>query len=260
MTPDFAPLQRVLDQWAAAGHLARFWLRDDDAVTPTSALDRLLEIGASHAVPLTLAVIPQPTGPALAGRLAQCERVEVAVHGWAHANHARPGRKSCELGDDRPSADVLVELAAGLHRLGDLHGSRAVPLLVPPWNRIAPDVVSGLPGIGYAGLSVYGPEPATAPLTVLNTHIDLIDWHGTRGGRPTGSMVSEITARLRQIADTGPPAGPRTLGHVGILSHHLVHDRTAWNFLAGLLAATVGHPGCRWMSAADLVLSSPPTG
>ena len=64
----FDPLMRELDGWQAAGGIARFWLRDDDAVEPTAALDRLL--GAMNGMPLTLAVIPAFSGAALAARLA----------------------------------------------------------------------------------------------------------------------------------------------------------------------------------------------
>ncbi|MGO7418364.1 polysaccharide deacetylase, partial [Rhizobium ruizarguesonis] len=36
------PLRRELDLWQAAGRVARFWLRDDDAVEPTLALEMLI--------------------------------------------------------------------------------------------------------------------------------------------------------------------------------------------------------------------------
>ena len=40
---------------------------------------------------------------------------------------------------------------------------------------------------------------------------------------------------------------------VGILTHHLVHDETAWLFLEGLFAATVAHPACRWVSIREFI-------
>lgn len=227
-------LTRALDDLAARGAQARFWLRDDDATLPTTALDRLLALG----LPVTLAVIPEPTGAALADRLAGT-MAEVAVHGWAHANHAGPGEKKIELGLHRPLPAVLGELAQGLARLRALHGDRALPLLVPPWNRIAPAVAAGLPGIGFAALSTFGPEPE-APPRRINAHVDIIDWRGTRRGKDPAALEAEILSRL---------ATGRT---VGILTHHLAHDRGAWAFLDALARAT-DHPAARWVSARALM-------
>src|SRR5216684_8019215 len=67
---DWLDLERELDAWRAAGRSATLWWRDDDAVRPTPALDRLLAIAAG--VPLALAVIPGPTGAPLAERLVSC--------------------------------------------------------------------------------------------------------------------------------------------------------------------------------------------
>lgn len=247
MTDPFAPLQRALDGFAEAGKSARFWLRDDDAVEPTAALDRLLALGADHDVPLTLAVIPQFTGTALAGRL-QGLTVEVALHGWSHANHAPPGAKSCELGSDRAAPAVLAELAAGLAHLRDLHGDRVVPVLVPPWNRIDPALIRFLPALGFRGLSVFGPEKGDPPPLRLNVHVDLIDWRGARGGRDTDALVADLVRRLAVVRETGAP--------IGYMTHHLVHDPAAWEFTEQLFAITAAHPGARWHRLSDLLTAA----
>ncbi|HUA50624.1 MAG TPA: hypothetical protein VMB81_00595, partial [Candidatus Sulfotelmatobacter sp.] len=62
-------LEREFAQWAAAGRTATLWWRDDDAVAPSAALDRLLTLGAGRA-PVALAVVPEPAGEPLARRLA----------------------------------------------------------------------------------------------------------------------------------------------------------------------------------------------
>ena len=232
-------LRRALDARAVTGDPALFWLRDDDATEPDAALDRLLDLTASS-VPLTLAVIPAFSGAALAERLADTPGASVAVHGWSHANHAGPGEKPQELGPHRPADAVLAQIARGAAHLTALHGRRALPMLVPPWNRIAPAVVQGLPALGFRALSVFGPEQPS-PLRQINTQVDLIDWRGTRGGRPEPALTAELLARLQ----TGGP--------VGLLTHHKVHDAAAWRFLTRLLALTAAHPGCRWVAAADLM-------
>jgi hypothetical protein len=164
------------------------------------------------------------------------------VHGWSHRNHAPAGEKKQELGAHRPAAVVLAEIAGGLARLRALHGAGLVPVLVPPWNRIAAEVVAGLPALGFAALSTFGP-PRPAPLAVINTHVDLIDWHGTGGGRAPDALLSDLLGALDR-----PESGA-----IGLLSHHLVHDAQAWSFLARLFELTQGHPGCRWTSLAALL-------
>lgn len=235
-------LRKALDARAKENRPALLWWRDDDAVEPTAELDRLLDLSAASAVPLTLAVIPEGTGAPLAERLAGLGGISVAVHGWSHRNHAPSSEKKQELGVHRPVGVVLDELAKGLAHLRALHPARFVPMLVPPWNRIAPGVVEGLPALGFAALSTFGPAK-TAPLQVVNTHVDLMDWHRTRGGRPTGELLDE----LARVIDGN------ALEAIGILSHHLVHDAQCWSFLGTLFALTRSHPGCRWVRVNDLL-------
>ncbi len=99
------PLLSELAGWERAGRKADFWLRDDDAVEPTAALDRLLTLTEKYGVPVALAVIPAFTGAALAKRLDEAPHAVVAVHGWSHENHAAAGEKKQELGSaSRPGS------------------------------------------------------------------------------------------------------------------------------------------------------------
>ncbi|MBX5155857.1 MULTISPECIES: polysaccharide deacetylase family protein [unclassified Rhizobium] len=240
------PLRRELDRWQAAGRVARFWLRDDDAVEPTLALEMQLALTGESAVPLTLAVIPGLTGGALAARLAGEAGVTVAVHGWSHTNHARPEGKKQELGGDRPADVVLGELGEGLRLLQRLHPTRFLPVLVPPWNRIDAALIPALPALGFTALSVYGRAQQDGPVPLLNTHVDIIDWHGTRGGRSEAELVAELVAELDdRFAGSDEP--------IGVLTHHLVHDAAAWNFLSALFAATGRHPAVHWSAASALL-------
>jgi peptidoglycan/xylan/chitin deacetylase (PgdA/CDA1 family) len=233
-----------LDRWQQAGKVAQFWLRDDDAVEPAAALDRLLDISAAFSVPLTLAVIPAHTGEALVERLRREPLSSVAVHGWSHRNHAGLGEKKQELGRHRPAQDVLSELKRGFDQLTALYGERFVPMLIPPWNRIDAALVPQLAGLGYRALSVYGPERQAA-LPLINTHADVMDWHGTRGGRDPQALAVEIAVRLKHMFDHG--------GAMGLLTHHLVHDAAVWDFMTALFKATAHHPACRWTPVADIL-------
>ncbi|WP_017996805.1 polysaccharide deacetylase family protein [Rhizobium leguminosarum] len=240
------PLRRELDRWQAAGRVARFWLRDDDAVEPTQALETLMALAGENNVPLMLAVIPGLTGEALAVRLGEETSVAVAVHGWSHTNHAGPQGKKQELGGERPGEAVLGELGEGFRLLQRLHPARFLPVLVPPWNRIDAALIPALPALGFAALSVYGRAKQDGPMPLLNTHVDIIDWHGTRGGRGEAELVAELVAELSdRFAGSDEP--------VGVLTHHLVHDVAAWDFLSALFAVTTRHPAVRWSSASELL-------
>ena len=225
----------------------RLWLRDDDAIQPTPALDKLLGLTATFSVPLTLAVIPGLTDERLA--MAMPFHATPVIHGWKHTNHAPPTEKKQELGPHRPLHAVEHDLAAALARMTDLHGDRLVRMLVPPWNRIRPDILPGLRNLGFEALSAFGPVALHPPLPVFNTQVDLIDWRGTRGCRNEAALISEVLA----LAENPQP--------VGILSHHLVHDEAAWAFLEKLFGLTRRFKTIRWLSAGDLIAaaSRPPT-
>ncbi len=234
-------LMAALQQRLDADKPVRFWLRDDDAVKPSPALDRLLEIAQTHLVPLTLAVIPAFTGAALQQRLASAQQVAVAVHGWSHENHAPKGEKKQELGPHRAQPQVVAELTRGFNHLSGLYETQFLPVLVPPWNRISDALVPELSAIGFRALSTFG-EQAHASIAMINTQVDIIDWKGNRGGRTTHDLVIEIIAQLHASQDA-----------IGVLTHHLVHDDRAWGFLEQLFAATSQHPAVRWMASDELL-------
>jgi hypothetical protein len=239
-------LDSELEAWAAAGRAPDFWLRDDDAREPSPALDRLLDLAGTNGVPLALAAIPAGAGEALARRLENAPWVTVLQHGYAHRNHAGPGDKKCELGGARPAEHVIAEIAVGRQGLEALFGARALPVLVPPWNRMAPHLVPMLPEIGIAGLSRFGPRNrarAVSGLAQSNTHVDIIDWRGGRGfvGQEAAlrAIVEHLAARRGGTVDADEPTG--------ILTHHRDHDEACWEFLGALMGRLTGHG--TWRSA-----------
>jgi hypothetical protein len=257
---DWGDLDRELEAWGRAGDAATFWWRDDDAIAPTPQLDRLLE-QAAHAgarpLPLSLAVIPARATPALALRLAHCPHVAVLQHGYAHANHAPAGAKKMELGPHRPLETVLTELETGHRRLADLFGTRALPALVPPWNRIDAAVIQRLPEIGIAGLSTFGPRRASDAvpgIRQVNSHVDILDWRGTRGfigeAAALDLVIRHLAQRRQRRIDPSEPTG--------LLTHHLVHDEATWRFLRAFLPRTAGHPQVRWLAGGDVFRHGPP--
>jgi hypothetical protein len=204
-------------------------------------LERLLLLSDDYRIPLTLAVIPEKTGQALAQRLSASRYVSVAVHGWSHANHAPAGEKKQELGNHRHQQETLAELSRGFTTLSQLHGQRFVPLLVPPWNRISPQLIENLSAIGFKGVSTFGDEKFNN-LPCVNTHVDIIDWKGTR----LGYSVSDVESQIIKHIETGRSV-------IGILTHHLVHDEGAWQVLEALFRSSVEQDSARWVSIVDLL-------
>ncbi len=246
---NWQPVVEELDAWSAAGAQARFWLRDDDAIEPSDELDALLELTGRHNVPVLLAVIPSGAGGELAKRLEFAEWVSPVVHGWAHVNHAPKNQKSQELGLHRTKKSVLDELTAALDKLRTLFPRSLKPVLVPPWNRIDGDLIPYLPGLGYRALSAFGRKPLAngiAGLVEIHTHVDLIDWKGTRGCRDHSELIDCVATELAlSRRDNGAP--------IGILSHHLVHNQSVADFLEELFELVVCHSGSQWVRAETLV-------
>lgn len=242
------PLRDELQEWRAAGRTASLWLRDDDAVAPTPALDRLIGLTREYNVPVALAIIPARTGPDLARRLAQETFIHPVIHGWSHANHAPPSEKKQELGDHRPRQVVRGDLANGLARLSELYRDRLTSLLVPPWNRIDSALLDDLPTLGYTGLSAFGHKLAsTEHLTVVNTHIDIVDSRAGNRCRDHGLLIADLT---RELADARAAGGAAP---VGVLSHHLVSDDDAFRFLHDLFTVAGPSGVVRWRTPAELL-------
>jgi hypothetical protein len=202
---------------------------------------------------LTLAVIPQPANPGLATALANQVGVAVVQHGWAHRNHAAAGERKCELGADRPIAAVAAELERGRVRLDTLFPGRHLPMLVPPWNRIAPGVIDRLPGLGYRGLSTFKARAQAEirpGLVAANTHIDIIDWAQTRTFASVDAALDTAVTHLvwRRTGAAGVDPDEPT----GLLTHHLAHDEACWRFIADFVARTARRPVARWLPAALL--------
>ncbi len=182
-------------------------------------------------IPVHLAIIPahaeESLGPILAGG-----RFRGVVHGWSHDNHAPPEQKSSEFGTFR--ADAKADAERGLERLRELFGDMIHPMFVPPWNRIDPGIVPTLPGAGFKALSTYGPRRTALPapgLTAINTHIDPVDWRGSRGLVDPRSILEGLTIHLRARRNKeADPAEP-----LGLLTHHLMMDDSTWDFCRALM-------------------------
>jgi len=239
-------LEAELGRWRDAGRVADFWWRDDDASTLSTGLQRLLSLSARNAVPLALAVVPLEAAPELFAGLG----ASVLMHGTDHRNRAAPGEKKTEFAAAEPQADAIARLSAARERLARQAGASFLPVLAPPWNRFKRALAARLPAAGLHGLSAYGPRAAAdaAPgIRQVNTHVDLIDWRGTRGfaGEDAAlrAAVKHLAARRSGAVDAAEPTG--------WLTHHALHDAAAQAFLERLFERTRSL-GARWLDPVAL--------
>lgn len=243
MKVDWQPLRAELRGWRAAGRDLQIWWRDDDAVALTEGLEKLAALSEELSVPVHLAIVPAQAEASLSQLITASDLLVPLVHGWAHRNHAPAQAKKAEFGQPRETA--AHELSEALARMQDLFGRELVPVFVPPWNRIDPVYHAVLAQAGYCGLSTFGARPmrqASAGVVRINTHIDPIDWKGTRGLIDPAillqRLVAVLCARRQGQQDNDEP--------MGYLTHHLVHDADLWAFsravLSELLAAGATAP------------------
>lgn len=246
----WARLDAELAAWRQAGRAATLWWRDDDAGDATPALRRLVALAEVHAVPLALATVPAWATPALAAAVKEAGApVSVLQHGYAHANHAPAGEKKFELGPERPAPVVVAELAQGWQILEAAFGAQFVPVMVPPWNRMAPYLPPYLAELRYGGVSQFGPRARRLPargLVQANTHVDIVHWKGPAPrfageAKLVDEFVRHLAARRSGAADAGEPTG--------LLTHHAAHDEACWAFLETLFRRLAGRAAVQWLAA-----------
>ncbi len=248
MIANWTPLDREMDRWQSAGLTLPIWWRDDDAIAPGPELDQLEALAKAHDIPVHLAVIPNGATQALAKQVQGSSLLIPVVHGWAHLSHARSGEKKAEFGDNRPLADMRTEAAQGFAHLSDLFAGRLAPMFVPPWNRIAPQMVGELAGLGYRALSTFTPRAtplAARGLAQINTHLDPIAWKAGRGLADPDTLIAQLA---RQMVDRREGRADNDEPY-GILTHHLVHDEAIWGFTDALLARLIAGPTRCWTTS-----------
>jgi len=241
MSDAFTPLKTELSRWRDLGLTLPIWWRDDDAVTPTAALDRLADLSQHTGVPVHLAVIPETCQPSLADWTRNAPQIVPVQHGWSHRSHAPKGEKKAEFDNHRPLPALIDDVERGQRRLNDLFGSRLSPMFVPPWNRITPDLLPALPNLRLTSVSTFTPRKTRDPapgMMQINTHLNPIDWRGSRDlvdvDALTGICVQHLTDRRTGTADNTEP--------YGLLTHHLVHTEAIWSWTEAFLNTLLAGP------------------
>ena len=118
----------------------------------------------------------------------------------------------------------------------EMLGAKLLPVFVPPWNRISRELAARTcRAWALQALSTFTDRKTAssgAGLLQINTHVDPIDWHGTRSLADPAEIVARLAgsrrAARRRPADRDEP--------IGFLTHHLVHDDVIWSLCERLIA------------------------
>jgi predicted deacetylase len=219
-----------LKLWAKAGRAPVLWWRDDDARGPTGALEQLLTLARRHDAPLTLAAIADPHLTDLVRRVETEPGVEIAVHGFKHANRQPEGRGFGEIVDSDDVEWVRAQLRAtvmAFHRAGV-----APTLFVPPWNNLRPQLLAALSDSPLRAVSAFGgPMGAEGGVARLDAHLDVLRWKNGARFRGSWKFLTRMRRLLKQRRLAGQWDQP-----IGVLTHHLDHDHATWLFLERFLA------------------------
>jgi hypothetical protein len=230
---------------ATAPAPVRFWWRDDDAGRDDERLVPLLGLAQRRFAPVALAVVPDWLSDACRARVLVANSATVLQHGIAHADHAVSPAKKIELGGKAPRERLLDGLRRGRSLLEDAFGDRFLAALVPPWNRIAADLIPFLPSCGFVGISTFGSRRTSHEVRGLrraNTHLDLAVWR--EGARPLDPAEAvEMLAQMVRLYGDEP---------IGILSHHQVMDTAAFSTLDRLLGLVQDQPRAMLATAGAL--------
>ena len=243
MTSWFDPIRRELDAWQDMSLRPQLWIRDDDAVTVSPQLERFADTLRPHGIVPILAVIPASLREDLPD-FVHAKGWAVAVHGWAHTNHATAGEKKCEFGAARARFDVEDEFRRGRQVVAARFKDAALPVFVPPWNRIAAPWLDVLSVCGFKLVSTFAnnhvDHAGPGAIQVLNTRLDLIDWRGGRQMKSLAQLAQEMANCLSECRMRGRR-------ELGLLTHHLEHGSAATQTFEAFLSAISDDGRCYWL-------------
>jgi hypothetical protein len=242
---NWGSLDTEFSAWRDAELTLPFWWRDDDAVAHTPELEQLNVLSLKVNIPVHVAVIPADFCDDLKPYLGSNANLIPVVHGFGHENHAFDGAKKCEFPSSRDLEDGVKALEVGYETLSKAFDRLLKPLFVPPWNRFDDKFLQALQGIGYKGFSTFTPRAkkwTCVGVEQVNTHVDPIDWRGSRSLADVEGVLRHTVRTLRDrrlgVTDNDEP--------FGFLTHHLVHDEAIWNFSEEFLQRFAAGPIRIW--------------
>ncbi|MDP1723299.1 MAG: hypothetical protein Q8L85_01175 [Alphaproteobacteria bacterium] len=193
-----------------------FWIRDDDLTIPNPKMDQFLDICASFAIPVSLAVIPAGMSKNLKNYTQNYPKLSILQHGICHENKAIAQQKKSEFisFDDAQLQNLLSEKK----RMEELFEDSFKPIFVPPWNRMDMSWKEHILK-HYNLISAFGIH---LDASYVNTHLDLINWK-KRCFKTEEELYVELENLLKKTSN------------IGVLSHHFIYKKNDWTIFKNLL-------------------------
>ena len=243
-------LARELREWERVGKTARFWWRDDDAVSDTPELRRLLALAEEIGAVIALGIIPERADDGLAKVVAQAPCC-IWQHGWHHLKHLHG-----EFGEGRDLESMMTEAHNGQVALDRIFGeARWQRVFVPPFHALSLPFKMILPNLGYWGLSAGHPlTPRIDTIPEVNAEIDIMNW--PQGKVHSANVISKmlLDQLVSRREDRSSAEAP-----IGLLTHHLAHDEVGWQFITDLFRFLKTHKAAEILRA-DLLFERSPLG
>jgi hypothetical protein len=250
----FDQLHKELDCWQSGGRECGLWWRDDDLVGHTPQFERLEAMSQKHSLSPLVSVIPQLAEKGLGSSVGRVKLMAFCQHGLSHLNHESVGKPQSEFGAARPLDAIERDFRLGSQIMGEIFGERFFPVFVPPWNAITDDALALLPRAGFVGLSQYGPrrQSDVHGVRCVNTHLDIINW----SARPDPQIqpAEGLAGRFSEVLQLCREGRIDVTEPLGILTHHRVMDRDAWNLMDRLFSLTKDFTCVTWMSPIEVFL------
>jgi len=218
--PRWQPLVDELAEWKREGRTPRFWVRDDDATRENAKLEALYQTCATNRVTLACAAIPMSMEPSLVDWANDKPWLVMLQHGFDHVNRAPAGASlSSEFPETRELGEAVQAIRDGQKLMASFRSAR-LPVFVPPWGTIAPQLTARLAELGFNGLSVHylRSAPWQDGVTVINTHVLLPRLTQQGWTFEIELLVSQLTAALAAVRAR---AGIDQREPIGVNTHHL---------------------------------------
>ena len=237
---DWTSLKQELNVWSRRGKVADFWIRDDDAISDTPQLRRLIEVTGK--TPLALAVIPAHADSSLVELTDRLPWISIWQHGWQHHNWAMQGNS--EYPAQRSLEEVEDEIERGCVKLRQLFGSRFLKVFVPPCSGFDDRFFPVLERLGFDGYSAFESRKSKtiSKVPIMNAHCEILEWGSSPWFAEESNYIDTIVSHL---------VGRRNGAYdhdecTGILTHHKHQNEKSYRFLSKLIRVVNRHPAACW--------------
>jgi hypothetical protein len=264
-------IHEELDSWQRNGELARFWWRDDDAQIDNKPFKRLIQLAEVTSAPLILAVSPGIISESFVEKLNGIRNVHMAAHGFRHVNYNK-GALTAEFGNDRPLEVMIAEIEHLAKKFASMFPNRGLSMFVPPWHGLDQRLIPYLSRSGFKCLSMHESFSVRAA-QIFFAKIPSIKMAFARPGSKSlkaqsmdraNIAINFLSSGARHLLKVNPlhqalgALRLRRLGliaidrPIGLMTHHLQHDESAWEQLSQLIAVIVNHPASYFIQSEDL--------